>query len=424
MSTADLVSAVLSQVQTEFSVWSWAYTRKILRVLAFPPETYHELAPILNPPNEHSKAIGGDCHEAQTTTVTALQTTYSPDEEIESVSFRVIDLAPALTPHPLYESCSPSSRNVFKGDDDDSMAFIPYADDPLFDQIDHTHCYGSFSWQGDFDPDRLRGSITDTRDTVQVVLLEAAYRLHTQFGLAYEDIERCGVFPLKLASHPGKPGLLAISRRRDRLDWTGNSVPADYVFPLMKPTLVSNFRHRIQSLNTLFCPNLNCVEPLCSVHGEVSLHCSSTAHFWVKVELNTIPPCKRSPKPLHQILAGVETPCKDRCFLGVGVTQTPWKYMGKREIQKASIVWWSSAMMIVCNLHPMILVITVGPVTQPIIVHVFRAGLTANAIVTVLPSVPVGHAVVGVLKENLASVARAKNVHVLILSENVTQSCV
>ncbi|KAL4080186.1 hypothetical protein V8B97DRAFT_709563 [Scleroderma yunnanense] len=396
MSTADLVSAVLSQVQTEFSVWSWAYTRKILRVLAFPPETYHELAPILNPPNEHSKAIGGDCHEAQTTTVTALQTTYSPDEEIESVSFRVIDLAPALTPHPLYESCSPSSRNVFKGDDDDSMAFIPYADDPLFDQIDHTHCYGSFSWQGDFDPD------------LQVVLLEAAYRLHTQFGLAYEDIERCGVFPLKLASHPGKPGLLAISRRRDRLDWTGNSVPADYVFPLMKPTLVSNFRHRIQSLNTLFCPNLNCVEPLCSVH----------------VELNTIPPCKRSPKPLHQILAGVETPCKDQCFLG----ELPcWS---NDEIESFRVIFEIAPDLSPCDLavlclkpccevlcyqkilhldtveihgeernskgkhrvvefcddDSMILVITVGPVTQPIIVHVFRAGLTANAIVTVLPS--------------------------------------
>ncbi|KAF9226518.1 hypothetical protein BS17DRAFT_488268 [Gyrodon lividus] len=31
--------------------------------------------------------------------------------------------------------------------------FHPIADDLRFDQIDHTYCYESFSWQDDFDPD-------------------------------------------------------------------------------------------------------------------------------------------------------------------------------------------------------------------------------------------------------------------------------
>lgn len=156
-STAGLVRSVLSQVQAEFSVWTWTYSRRALRTLQFPSEPF-------DPPNGHLKCSvlptdfpKASCHEARTCTVAAMQTTYSPDGEIESKTstpLQVIDLIPVLTPHPPYESCAPLSRNLFRGDDPDAMAFIPYADDSLFNQIDHTLCYGSFSWQEEFDPDR------------------------------------------------------------------------------------------------------------------------------------------------------------------------------------------------------------------------------------------------------------------------------
>lgn len=156
-STADLVRSVLSQVQAEFSVWTWTYSRRALRALSFPLEPF-------DPPNGYLKYSvpatdfpKASCHEARTCTVAAMQTTYSPNGEIESETstpLQVINLIPDLTPHPPYESCAPISRNLFRGDDADAMAFVPYADDPLFNQIDHTLCYGSFSWQEEFDPDR------------------------------------------------------------------------------------------------------------------------------------------------------------------------------------------------------------------------------------------------------------------------------
>ncbi|KIM53664.1 hypothetical protein SCLCIDRAFT_1157353 [Scleroderma citrinum Foug A] len=222
--------------------------------------------------------------------------TYSPNGEIESETstpLQVINLIPDLTPHPPYESCAPISRNLFRGDDADAMAFVPYADDPLFNQIDHTLCYGSFSWQEEFDPD------------LEVIVLEAAYRLNTQHALTYEEIEKCNALPLTLASRPGESGLLSGSQRRDLLDWSGNSIPADYVFPSLNSTPASNSRHRVRSVNSLFCPNLNCVELLCGVHAE----------------LNAMPLSKKLPKPLHQILDDVKLPCINRCFLGAEETQ-------------------------------------------------------------------------------------------------------
>lgn len=53
----------------------------------------------------------------------------------------------------------------------------------------------------------------------------------------------------------------------DRLHWDGNTIPTSHTFSPKTGPEGSNFRNRISILNSLFCPNLNCVEPLCSVHG-------------------------------------------------------------------------------------------------------------------------------------------------------------
>ena len=60
----------------------------------------------------------------------------------------------------------------------------------------------------------LWSSITETRVTVEVIVLEAAYRLNTQHALTYEEIEKCNALPLTLASRPGESGLLSGSQRR------------------------------------------------------------------------------------------------------------------------------------------------------------------------------------------------------------------
>jgi histone-lysine N-methyltransferase EZH2 len=49
---------------------------------------------------------------------------------------------------------------------------------------------------------------------VEVISLEAAYRLYTVHSLLYQDIDNTGVLPFKLFSTPGKTGLFTSSRRR------------------------------------------------------------------------------------------------------------------------------------------------------------------------------------------------------------------
>jgi hypothetical protein len=148
-------------------------------------------------------------------------TSYSEDGTSRSTSTIPLQVVHVelLEPHRSYEYCTPISRNIFRGDDDDMMPFIPYADDPTFDHVDHTLCYGSFAWQDDYDPDCEYLSFTGcdkalSLSIVEVISLEAAYRLHTVHSLLYEDIDSTGILPFKLFSTPGKTGLFTLSRRR------------------------------------------------------------------------------------------------------------------------------------------------------------------------------------------------------------------
>lgn len=163
LSTPALVQSVLSQLQTEFAEWSWNYSRQVLQTLSPSRErlrvSFDALESKNSAPSDTIRATElreNNWHETRTGTVTAVQIMYSPDRQVlseTSISLEVIDMVPVLDAHPPYESCSPSPRNVFKGDDDDNMVFIPYSDDPSFNQVEHSLWYESFSWREDFDPD-------------------------------------------------------------------------------------------------------------------------------------------------------------------------------------------------------------------------------------------------------------------------------
>ncbi|KAG1754568.1 hypothetical protein EDB19DRAFT_1626406 [Suillus lakei] len=224
-------------------------------------------------------------------------TSYSedgPSRSTSTISLQVVH-AELLEPHKPYEYCSPISRNIFRGDDDDMMAFIPFADDSTFDHLDHTLCYGSFAWQDDYDPD------------LEVISLEAAYRLHTVHSLLYQDIDSTGVIPFKLFSTPGKPGLFTLSRRRDLLKWKGATIPCSYSFPSSLPPH-SILQRRLERTHALFCPNLNCIEPMCPVH----------------VEMNPMPPPRKATILLSELLKRVERPCEAACFLQTRTLLPQW----------------------------------------------------------------------------------------------------
>ncbi|KAG6378129.1 hypothetical protein JVT61DRAFT_13815 [Boletus reticuloceps] len=203
-STSDLVQSVLSQVQTEFTEWNVAHCHQVLTSFTAPSTWRSRLHPDLPIPNPSPDARPA-LQVADFPSPLVTQEVYASDGaviEISSVKSDIIYLTSSLEPHPPYESCSPLHRSVFHGDDSDNMNFIPYADDNTFDQDNHTFHYGSFSWQDTFDPD------------LEVIVLEAVYRLLIQHALTYDDIEGCNVLPLKLRSRSGIPGLLSIARRR------------------------------------------------------------------------------------------------------------------------------------------------------------------------------------------------------------------
>ena len=164
VSTSDLVRRVLSQVQTEFTMWDAAHCHRALtsfaasstwRLCSHPNFRSPSMASMTATSNSRPDArhIASD---ANSPSPLVSQECYSPDGavvEISSAKLQVIHLSSSVEPHPPYESCSPLHRSVFKGDDSDNMDFIPFADDHTFDQTSHTRHYESFSWQEVFDPD-------------------------------------------------------------------------------------------------------------------------------------------------------------------------------------------------------------------------------------------------------------------------------
>ncbi|OAX43422.1 SET domain-containing protein [Rhizopogon vinicolor AM-OR11-026] len=286
------VESVFAEVLAEFRDWKVKYSEHLLRSLSIGKR----VPPV--PTLSDSGNIDGDSDtdKEQKLVQHVTVTSYSEDgtpTSTSTISLQVIR-AEVLEPHEPYESCAPISRNVFRGDDDDRMAFIPFADDATFDHVDHTLCYDSLAWQEDYDPD------------LEVISLEAAYRLHMVHRLPYDDIDSTGVLPFKLFSSPRKPGLFTLSRRRDLLIWKGTTIPRSYEFPSSFPS-PNNLRHRLEHINALFCPNLNCIESLCTVH----------------VELNPMPPPRKPTMGLSELLNRVEHPCEAGCFLQIGAVDLP-----------------------------------------------------------------------------------------------------
>lgn len=159
-STIKLVRNVLSQVQAEFASWNVAYCHHVLTSFTAPSSWRSRLHPDFRLPSLASitapPSLSSATYEAPYSAQLVSQEIYSPDGtvvDISSVKLEIIHLSSTLESHPPYESCSPLHRSVFKGDDSDNMAFMPYADDHTFDQVDHARHYDSFSWQDTFDPD-------------------------------------------------------------------------------------------------------------------------------------------------------------------------------------------------------------------------------------------------------------------------------
>ena len=104
-----------------------------------------------------------------------------------------------IAPHPTYESCPPTSKNIAVRFDDLNEAiqtsFIPYADEEEFDALEYAKECQSFSWQVDWqDPDCetyliIALLLSFLTRPVEVIQLETARRLHFGHGLTFAEID-------------------------------------------------------------------------------------------------------------------------------------------------------------------------------------------------------------------------------------------
>jgi hypothetical protein len=159
----DVVRFVFRSVWEEFYDWEATYCQSAIKSLGLSLHAPHT-SDVITLPRTHSR-------NGQRTNIilpvppqSLFPATDQPDiscldytQEDSPVAARsVVEVinVPKLSAFPVYESVTPTTRSIHHGDDDDSMAFIPYADEPDFDALDNTLQYGSFSWQNKFcDPD-------------------------------------------------------------------------------------------------------------------------------------------------------------------------------------------------------------------------------------------------------------------------------
>lgn len=151
-----------------------------------------------------------------------------------------------------YESTTPSSRNIFQGDDPDDMAFLPFPDDPSFNAVAHQECYATLSWQDQVDPD------------LYVIVLATAKRLHQEYNLSAGQIDFTDALPIPLLSTPGRRGVLQTGLFGDYTDGIFDLTSCKQLFANVPG--FEELYSRISSTLGYFCPNLNCIEPCCPTH--------------------------------------------------------------------------------------------------------------------------------------------------------------
>lgn len=123
--TAPLVKSVFRKIWNEFYAWEQAYSAKTIGSLSEGP------LPAAEQRKEEERNF---CNF-----ISSLKLS-EPRKEI-------IIKEPECVPYESYEYCTPTSSNIWKGDDSPTMPFIPYSDDPSFDALEHCRRYNSLAWE-------------------------------------------------------------------------------------------------------------------------------------------------------------------------------------------------------------------------------------------------------------------------------------
>ncbi|KAF8513938.1 hypothetical protein JB92DRAFT_177510 [Gautieria morchelliformis] len=109
----------------------------------------------------------------------------------------------SLEPVKPYEACTYSHKNLYVADDFcEKLQFMPFSDDLRFPAAELFELYDSIGWETRKDPD------------LDVIVAEAARRLHFRFGISFADIDKTGVLPISIIERPERKGLFHWTRYR------------------------------------------------------------------------------------------------------------------------------------------------------------------------------------------------------------------
>lgn len=152
---AAFVVAIQKDVREEFSSWNRKNSKNLLRSL-------HRDESLRASSNDHRdisqshRLVTAQEYTSGWKNKDTLQSIY-PSEIVTYndglgdtfllVTQASCDAAPTMVPFPRYESCTPLATAIFKGDDDDNMPFIPFADDSRFDQDSCQEQYAKLLWE-------------------------------------------------------------------------------------------------------------------------------------------------------------------------------------------------------------------------------------------------------------------------------------
>jgi len=153
----EAVRFVFRGVWRDFYDWEEAYCQSVIKSLVtlFDTALFSDVVALSHPLKANGQRTKFIQAPQQSPVIdqlgiTCLDYTKYDSPVVTRLEVEVIN-APRLPAPPIYESVTPAMRSIHHGDDDDSMAFVPYSDELTFDALEHTLQYGSFSWQDKFD---------------------------------------------------------------------------------------------------------------------------------------------------------------------------------------------------------------------------------------------------------------------------------
>ncbi|KAF8152093.1 hypothetical protein K438DRAFT_1864497 [Mycena galopus ATCC 62051] len=307
----SLVQKVFNEVHEEFRLWKRDYASRMLQAVARPPSPQTTLLEPLN--FENADLVSSEPTEKPHSPLSTVKYMEIQDSELGTTQrvpmqvFNVVDPFPAV---PAHEFCTPTSRNIFLGDDPSYMPFLPFADDPTFDQARYVSEHKGFEWRRPrVDPD------------LEVVVVEAARRLHGEHQMLYRHIDETGVLPLELLDRDGTRGMIYRSRRRDFPPWPpGVPDSAKHLKYDADPT-ANTPDTALALLISTFCVNLNCNVGFCSTHLDPTT-----------MPLTTAPLVKS-----HRLRDHVRTACGEDCFI-------------LKSVEENAILWSDDDTQLLCRI--------------------------------------------------------------------------